>query len=63
MPFETFIHRFYDLTQVAFKDGQEVEKEFKVTSEPLKHRFATSIKSHFGMVKGPKICSKCHASP
>jgi len=31
MPFETFKHRFYVLTQVAFWDGQEAENEFKVT--------------------------------
>ena len=54
MPFETFKHCFYDLTQVAFWDGQEAENEFKVTCEPLKHRFSTSIKLHFGIVKRRK---------
>ena len=39
MPFETFKHRFYVLTQVAFWGGQEAEKEFKVTCESLKQRF------------------------
>ena len=28
-----------DLNKVAFWDGQEAENEFKVTWEPLKHRF------------------------
>jgi len=42
MPFETLEYRFFDLTQVAFWDGQEAENELKVTSEPLKHRFSTS---------------------
>jgi len=28
-----------DLNQVGFWDGQEADKKFKVTFEPLKHRF------------------------
>jgi len=39
VPCEPLKHRFYDLTQVAFWDGQEAENEFKVICDPLKHRF------------------------
>jgi len=28
-----------ELSQVAFWEGQEAEDEFKLTCEPLKHRF------------------------
>jgi len=39
MKFETLKHRFFELTQVAFWDGQEAEYEFKVKCDP----FETSL--------------------
>ena len=39
MPFETLKHRFVELAEDAFWDGQEAENEFKVKCDPLKHRF------------------------
>jgi len=32
-------HRFFDVNQVAFWDGQEPENLFKVTCEPMIHHF------------------------
>jgi len=34
MPFETLKHRFFELNQVAFWDGQEAENEYKVPKNP-----------------------------
>jgi len=48
MPFETLKHRFFELTQVAFWDGQEAEYEFKVTCDPLKHPFFDFTQVAFG---------------
>jgi len=39
MPFETLKHRFFELRQVAFWDGQKAEYEVKMTCDALKHRF------------------------
>ena len=39
MPFETLKHRFVELAEDAFWDGQEAENEFKVKCDALKHRF------------------------
>ena len=39
MPFETLKLRFFEITQVAFWDGQDAEYEFNVKCDPLKHRF------------------------
>ena len=63
MPFETLKHRFFELTQVEFWDGQEAENEFKVTCDSLKHRFfKTSPNSNFGFVKRNKMRFQCLAT-
>jgi len=33
MPFETLKHRFFELTLVAFWDGQKAEYEVKITCD------------------------------
>ena len=53
---------FFILTQYAFCVGQEAENEFKVTCDPLKQRFSTLPKSHFGVFKGKKMTFKCHST-
>jgi len=49
MPFQTLKYRFFELTEVAFWDGQEAEYEFKVTCDPLKLRFFDFIQFEFGV--------------
>jgi len=47
MPCEPLKHPFFNLTQVAFWDGQEAENEFPVIGDYLKHRFLDITKVEF----------------
>ena len=48
MPREPLKHPYFDLTQVAFRDGQEAENELKMSCDHLKHRFLYLTKVEFG---------------
>ena len=48
MPRQPLKHSFFDLTQVAFSDGQEAENELKMSCDHLKHRFLDLTKVEFG---------------
>jgi len=48
MPREPLKRPFFDLTQVAFWDGQEAENGLKMSCDHLKHRFLDLTKVEFG---------------
>ena len=52
MPREALKHPFFDLTQVAFWDGQEAENELKMSCDHLKHRLLDLITVEFGAFQG-----------
>ena len=56
MPGNDLKHRFLDLTQDEFWDGQEAENEFKVTWEPLKQRYLEFTQVAF--LAGPEAENK-----
>ena len=58
---ETLKHRL-DTIQVAFSASQKAENEFAVLGDHLKHPFLAWLNSNFGLVKGPKMSSKCYGS-
>ena len=61
-PFDHLKNRFLEFNQVAYWDGQVAENEFAVPVDPWNIAFPNSNNSHFMMVKGQKISSKCHGS-
>ena len=52
MPREPLKHLYFDLTQVAYRDGQEAEHELKMSCDNLKHRLLDLITVEFGAFQG-----------
>ena len=53
----------FRIHQFEFSPSPEAENKFRMPFLSLKHRFSTSGKSHFGMVKRKKLSSKCQTTP
>ena len=49
-------HRLIEFNQLAFWIGQVSENDFEVPGDHLKHRSLDLTKSHFELVKMPKMC-------
>ena len=65
MQFEILKNHIFELTQVAFWDGQEADNEFNVTCDPFKHRFFNFTQVEFWVfwvVKRKKMRSQFMAS-
>jgi len=62
MPYEHLKRHFIDFKHVAFWVGKEAGNDFKLSFDYLKHRFSTSAKLNFGLVKRQKMSSQTLAT-
>jgi len=60
VPCNHWKHRFLELTQAALCGGQGLKTNSECLEATLNIAFSTSSKSHFVMVKRPKMSSKCN---